>query len=120
MRFISMADKDWYAEAMTALVGERELTIQVRGATAAGLRKHLATMSEQSRRAGWLNIFYMLRYRRFHRVFYSALALGLGVEMEDTENGQLLVRLNEKVGQQPSRPGVALIHTARRPQPASS
>ena len=120
MRLISMADKDWYAEAMTALVGERELTIQVRGATAAGLRKHLATMSEQSRRAGWLNIFYMLRYRRFHRVFYSALALGLGVEMEDAENGQLLVRLNEKVGQQPPRPGVALIHTARRPEPASS
>jgi hypothetical protein len=115
MQRIAMNEKDWYAKAMVALAANRELVIAVDGSAASRLRRHLTAMSERGQGAGYWNILNMLRYRRFHRVFFSALAFGLGVSIEDTQEGKLLILMNQRVGNEEPSPRVLVVQRARTP-----
>lgn len=119
MQPIDMSAKDWYPQAMISVVQKREVVIHVSGVSAAILRTHLAAIGEKSTKAGWRNIFNMLRFRKFHRTFYSALAIGLGVEIEN-DDGRLVIRMNDGVGHQPPQNGVLVIQTARAAKRSAS
>jgi hypothetical protein len=113
MKPVSTEEKGWYAHAMSTLVANRELVILITGTAAPALRKHLATLSEEGQGAGYRTLFYMLRYRKVHRLFFSALAIGLGVAMEETAHGELLLRMNERIGHHGPCAGVFVVRKAR-------
>ena len=115
-----MGRRRWYPEAMNAIERRRELTLIIGNGHALKLYSHLIATSGPGRGAGYRNLFYIVRYRRFHRLLFSATALGLGVSLELTQEGELWVRMNENVGHESSPEGIFIWKDARGPRGAST
>lgn len=110
---ISIDDKGWYARAVAELTAKREVDILILGKAARALRYDLKMAGDGSQRGGWLNLWFMLRHGRFYRLVARALALGLGVSMEDTQEKQLLVKVNSRIGCERLSAGVFVVYKAR-------
>ena len=98
MRPISMNENGWYQLAYTTLHNQRKLTIVIGQKNDATLYQHFVDLSDSGRGGGYRTLFYMVRYRGLHRLMFSAVALGLGVSLERTQGGELVVRMNETLG----------------------
>lgn len=114
MNQIAMGAGDWYQRASFALGNEEDLVLLVRGKAAIRLRQHLDVARKKDNTGSWWNIFVMLRYRAFHRLYFSGLALGLGVAVEDVGRDGLLIRMNRRIGLEQLAAGVIVVESARR------
>lgn len=113
MRPISMESKGWYAQAVGEMTAKREVVVLVGGRAARELRYDLTMVGEGHQRGGAVSLWHIIRYRVFYRLVARALALGLGVSMEDTQEGQLLVKMNSRIGCERLSAGVFVVYKAR-------
>lgn len=114
MAYIEMGVDDWYERAKSALESEEGLVLLVSGKAATRLRKHLGVARKKDKAGTWFNLFCMARYRDFHRLYFSGVAIGLGVAMEDNGGGDLLIRMNRRIGLEQLAAGVVVVDSARR------
>ena len=110
-----MEDKGWYAQARSVLSSTRDLTLHIAGSAAAAIRRDLTTigLGEGTQRAGWSTFWHMVRYRHFYRLMPIATALGLGISLEDSHDGKLVVRINDRIGRDTAAHGVLVVQKAR-------
>jgi hypothetical protein len=110
---ISIDQRGWYLQAKAKLDADLDLVILASGKAAIALRKHLRDMARKDRTGSWWNLYCMWRYPGFHKLYFLAIARGLGISIEDPKEGGLLVRMNRGIGQQPVPGGTYVIHSAR-------
>jgi hypothetical protein len=110
---VPMGQRGWYVNATLELRSEQGLVLEISGASARALRRHLPQMIPYNREFGVWNAFNMVRFRRFHRLFFSAIGLGLGVSMEPAERDGLVVRMNRTIGYDPVSPDAFIVRKAQ-------
>lgn len=89
-----MGQRGWYYRALAEIRSTRELVLAIEGKPAQVLRAHLPVMVHLKSGFGWRNVVNMVRFGRLHRLYFSALALGLGVTMEGDDK-RLILRMDD-------------------------
>jgi hypothetical protein len=69
-------------------------------------------MSEEGKGAGFVNIWYMLRYRAIHRIIFAAIATGLGISVADGPDGNLVLEMSKTIRGGTCSPGAFIFKKA--------
>src|SRR2546423_10549027 len=112
METVFMSEKGWYIKALSQVRTERAVELVVQGRHARVLTKHLPMMAKPSARFTVRSVFNMVRFGRVHRLYFSALAHGLGVSMEP-DGDRLILRMNDRIGGVPAGSTVVVLRAAR-------